>query len=92
MDKRFDESTINYLYMLGRSAEGIEEWGKTKHYYADAHFAPTPHVEARAGLERVYHQIERRSTDTFEAFSRTPKLSTVFEKMLIAKKFVRSLS
>ena len=65
---RFNESTINYLYMLGRSAEGIGEWEKTKHYYADAHFAPTPHVEARAGLERVYHQIERRSTDTFEAF------------------------
>ena len=68
LSERFDERTINYFYMLGRSAEGIGEWEKARRYYADAHFAPTPHVEGRAGLERVYHQIERRSTDTFEAF------------------------
>jgi len=69
LSKRFDESAINYLYMLGRSAEGIGEWEKAKRYYADAHFAPTPHAEARAGLERVYHQIGQRETaDTFEAF------------------------
>ena len=66
--KRFNESAINYLYMLGRSAEGISEWEKAKRYYADAHFAPTPHAEARAGLERVYHQMQRGATDTFEAF------------------------
>ena len=55
--------------MLGRSAEGIEEWEKAKRYYADAHFAPTPHVEARAGLERVYHQIgQGETTDAFETF------------------------
>ena len=68
LSERFDERTINYFYMLGRSAEGIEEWEKARRYYADAHFAHTPHAEARAGLERVYHQIERRSTYTFEAF------------------------
>ena len=68
LSKRFDESAISYLYMLGRSAEGIEEWEKARRYYADAHFVPTPHAEARAGLERVYHQIEREITDTFEAF------------------------
>ena len=65
---RFNESTINYLYMLGRSAEGIGEWEKARCYYADAHFAPTPHAEGQAGLERVYHQMQRGSTDTFEAF------------------------
>ena len=65
---RFKESGINYFYMLGRSAEGIGEWETARRYYADAHFAPTPHVEVRARLERVYHQIERGSTDTFEAF------------------------
>ena len=65
---RFNESTINYLYMLGRSAEGIGEWEKAKRYYANAHFAPTPHEEGRAGLERVYHQMQRGATDTFEAF------------------------
>ena len=68
LSKRFDESTINYFYMLGRSAEGIEKWEKAKRYYADAHFAPPPHVEARAGLERVYRQMQRGSTNTFEAF------------------------
>ena len=68
LSERFDERTINYFWMLGRSAEGIEEWEKARRYYADAHFAPTPHVKGRAGLERVYHQIERRSTYTFEAF------------------------
>ena len=68
LSERFDERTINYFWMLGRSAEGIGEWEKAKRYYADAHFAPTPHTEARAGLERLYHQIERETTDTFEAF------------------------
>ena len=65
---RFNESAINYFWRLGRSAEGIEEWKKAKRYYADAHFAPTPHVEGRAGLERVYHQMQREATYTFEAF------------------------
>ncbi len=65
---RFNESAINYLYMLGRSAEGIGEWEKAKRYYADAYFAPTPHEEGRTGLERVYHQIQRGATDMFEAF------------------------
>ena len=54
--------------MLGRSAEGIGEWERAKYYYADAHFAPTPHEEGRTGLERVYHQMQRGATDTFEAF------------------------
>ena len=63
------ESTINYFYMLGRSAEGIGESETARHYYANAHFAPTPHTEARSGLERVYHQMARgETTNTFEAF------------------------
>ncbi len=68
--KRFvDEGTINYFYMLGRSAEGIENWEKAKDYYTDAHFALTPHSDARAGLKRVYQQIKRRNpTTTFEEF------------------------
>ena len=45
------------------------EWEKARRYYADAHFAPTPHAEARAGLERVYHQIgQGETTDAFEVF------------------------
>ena len=66
---RFKEGSINYFYMLGRSAERIGELETATRYYADAHFAPTPHTEARAGLERVYHQMARgETTDTFEAF------------------------
>ena len=68
LSERFSKDTINYFYMLGRSAEEIGERGKARRYYTDAHFAPTPHAEARAGLERIHHQIERRSTDTFEVF------------------------
>ena len=68
LSERFCEDTIDYFYMLGRSAEGIGEWETAKRSYTDAHFAPTPHVEARAGLERVYNQIGRESTDTFDAF------------------------
>ena len=68
LSERFSKDTINYFYMLGRSAEEIGEWEKARRYYTDAHFAPTPHAEARAGLERIHHQIERRSTDTFEVF------------------------
>ena len=66
---RFKEGSINYFYMLGRSAEGIGELETARRYYADAHFAPTPHAEAQVGLERVYHQMARgETTDTFEAF------------------------
>ncbi|MCY3724176.1 MAG: TlpA disulfide reductase family protein [Candidatus Poribacteria bacterium] len=65
---RFKESSINYFYMLGRSAEGLEEWETARRYYADAHFALTPHVKAQAGLQRVFHQIEKTATDTYEAF------------------------
>ena len=68
LSERFSKDTINYFYMLGRSAEEIGEWEKARRYYTDAHFAPTPHAEARAGLERIHHQIERRSTNTFEVF------------------------
>ena len=70
LSKRFnDESTINYFYMLGRTAEGIGNWEKAQDYYTDAHFALTPHSDARAGLKRVYQQIERSNpTTTFEAF------------------------
>ena len=67
---RFKESSINYFYMLGRSAEGIEDWEKARRYYADARFVSTPHVQAQTGLARVYHQIEKTSTDTLEAFLR----------------------
>ena len=76
---RYDKSTLDYLYMLGRSAEGIGEWEKARFYYADAHFGSSllvlshekrpPHVESLAGLERVYHQIAQgKNTDTFRAF------------------------
>ncbi len=65
---RFNESAVNYFWMLGRSAEGIGELETAIRCYADAHFAPTPHAESRAGLERIYHQMERGSADTFEAF------------------------
>ena len=68
LSERFSVDTINYFYMLGRSAEGIGNWEKARRYYADAHFPPTPHTEARTGLKRIYNQIERRFTDTFEAF------------------------
>ena len=54
--------------MLGRSAEGIGELETAVRYYADAHFAPTPHAESRAGLERVYHQMERETADTIDTF------------------------
>ena len=66
---RFNERAINYFWMLGRSAEGIGEWETARRYYADAHFAPKPYVEAQAGLERIYRQTDRRkTTDTFETF------------------------
>ena len=68
LSERFNEDTTHYCYMLGRSAEGIEEWEKARRYYADAYFAPTPYTEARTGLKRIYNQIQPKSTDTFEAF------------------------
>ena len=69
LSERFNEDTTHYYYMLGRSAEGIGKWEQARHYYADAHFAPTPYAEAQAGLERIYHQIRQgETTDTLEAF------------------------
>ena len=79
LSARFSEGSLNYFYMLGRSAEGIGEWETARCHYADAYFAvplfpsfgprKSPHAEARAGLERVYHQMARgETTDTFEAF------------------------
>ena len=66
---RFNERAINYFHKLGQAAEKIGEWETARRYYADAHFAPKPHTEARAGLERVYRQTTQRKTaDTFEAF------------------------
>ena len=66
---RFNERSLNYFYMLGRSAEGTGDWETARRYYADVHFAPKPHVEAQAGLKRVYHQMARgETTDTFETF------------------------
>ena len=76
---RFNERTLNYFLMLGRSAEGLGEWETAKRHYADAHFAISLlpfskdniplHAEARTGLERIYHQIAQgETTDTFEAF------------------------
>ena len=37
---RFKEDSMNYFYILGRSAEGIGESEIARRYYADAHFAP----------------------------------------------------
>ena len=42
---RFNEGAINYFYMLGRSAEGLKDYGKARRCYADAYFAPIPHSE-----------------------------------------------
>ena len=42
---RFNESTVNYFYMLGRSAEGMGDWEEARRYYADAYFSPIPHCE-----------------------------------------------
>ncbi|RKU05443.1 hypothetical protein C6503_27215 [Candidatus Poribacteria bacterium] len=66
---RFNEHAINYFWIVGQSAEKIGEWETARRYYANAHFAPKPHAEAQAGLERVYHQMAReKNTDTFAAF------------------------
>ena len=61
---RFGEETICHFWMLGRAAEGLGELDKATRYYADAHFAPNPHPEASAGLERVY----RNQHGTLEEF------------------------
>ena len=42
---RFNEDTINYFYMLGRSAEGMGDSEKARRCYADAYFAPMPRIE-----------------------------------------------
>ena len=42
---RFNEDTINYFYMLGRSAEGMGDCEKARRCYADAYFAPMPRLE-----------------------------------------------
>ena len=66
---RFNESTIDYFWMLGRSAEGMGNWENAKHYYAHAHFAPNAHSNGLKGLKTVYQQIRDDTTiDSFGTF------------------------
>jgi peroxiredoxin len=64
---RFKEDTINHFFQFGRAAEGIGQFEQAIRYYTDAHFAPHPHPEARAGLERIY-QAQHGSFEGFDAF------------------------
>ena len=91
----FKESITHYFWMLGRSAEGMGAWQESKRYYAHAHFAPIPHAKSRNGLERVYHQMKRGSTETFDAFlnhaeaeyltREDPELDKIREKIVKAR-------
>ncbi len=66
---RFNESTIDYFWMLGRSAEGMGNWVNAKHYYANAHFGPNTHNKGLKGLKSVYQQIrDNTMIDTFDTF------------------------
>lgn len=67
---RFNDSTIDYFWMLGRSAEGMGNWENAKHYYANAHFTPNAHnSNGLKGLKSVYQQIrDETTTDSFETF------------------------
>ena len=67
--ERFNESTIDYYWMLGRSAEGMGNWEYAKHYYANAHFAPNIHSKALKGLKNVYQHIKDvTTTESFDTF------------------------
>ena len=67
--ERFNESTIDYFWRIGRSAEGMGNWEKAKHYYANAHFAPNAHSNGLKGLKSVYQQIrDDTTTDSFDTF------------------------
>ena len=82
-----------YVGTLSIILEGIRDWETARRYYADAHFAPTPHAEARTGLKRIYNQIEGRPTDTFEAFLKDTETEyRIREEIPIAKKSGRDLS
>lgn len=66
---RFNDSTIDYFWMLGRSAEGMGNSENAKHYYAHAHFAPNAHSNGLKGLKTVYQQIrDDTTTDSFDTF------------------------
>ena len=66
---RFNESTIEYFWMLGRSAEGMGNWVNAKHYYANSHFGPNMHSKGLKGLKSVYQRIrDDTTTDSFDTF------------------------
>ncbi len=67
--ERFNESTIDFFWMLGRSSEGMGNWDNAKQYYANVHFAPNTHHNGLKGLKSVYQQIKDvTTTDSFDAF------------------------
>jgi peroxiredoxin len=67
LGNRFKEDTITYFFQLGRTAEGMGQLDIAIQYYTNAHFAPKPHMEACAGLERVY-QTQHGSLEGIDAF------------------------
>ena len=91
---RFNESAINYLYMLGRSAEGIEEWEKARRLLCRCPLCtyPSRGRSGRIGTRLSSNSSKGRLLIRLRSFSRTPKLNTGFEKMLdrekIRQKFI----
>lgn len=92
---RFNESTIDYFWMLGRAAEGMGNWEKAKHYYANTHFAPIPHCESLDGLKSVYQQTkDDTTTDSFDTFLKEVeaeyRIQEAADCEIIRQKFVKN--
>ena len=93
LSERFGVDTINYFYMLGRSAEGIEDWETARRSYADAHFRANAACrssgrDSNASMLRSNEDLPIHLTH----FSKTLKGNTGSEKMPIARKSDRDLS
>ena len=67
LSNRFSKHRIESFRLLGGTLEGLGRLQQAIHYYTDAHFAPSPHPEALAGLKRVY-QAQRGSLEKFDDF------------------------
>ena len=85
---RFNERTLNYFYMLGRSAEGMEVWEEARRYFANVHFAPTLHSEKVRRCHVDAHAVPIHQVEGYAGLERVHhqiarrKTTEVFEAFL----------
>ncbi|MBC8234822.1 tetratricopeptide repeat protein, partial [bacterium] len=92
---RFSKQQINSFWMLGRTSEGLGRFQQAIRYYTDAYFAPNPHPEVKAGLERIYqvqHGTLEKFNDFLKAIEAEYRMREAEEYEIIRQNLIKHLS